>query len=74
MSVTVAPAKRVANFPSASCTVSANATPSFQNFASSVSPTQAAKSIPFNPPASVICVAANFVALALNVNLCLLES
>ena len=68
MSVTVAPAKRAANFPSASCTVSANATPSFQNFASNVSPTQAAKSIPFKPPASVICVAADFVALALNTN------
>ena len=52
LSVTVAPAKSAASLPSASCTLSANAAPFFQKSASRLSPTHAARSTPFSPPAS----------------------
>ena len=57
--------------PSASSTVSASAAPFFQKFASSVSPTHAARSTPFSPPASVIVSADVFFdAVAVNSLFC----
>ena len=75
LSVTVAPANKAASLPSASCTLSASAAPFFQKSASSVSPTHAARSTPFSPPASVIVSAVVFfVALAVNLKYpCLLR-
>ena len=71
LSVTVAPANRAASLPSASCTLSANAAPFFQKSAFSVSPTHAARSTPFSPPASVIVSAdVFFEAVAVNALFC----